>query len=120
MCITCAEMSILVSGFLGLPVTFGTANTLMGLRDVQDDRINRAEILFPGVGCFLIAAILGLFVHASNTDDINAKLGIKRGHWLNNVTAKESHETPAPLGAHSSRLCAYCDAVKMKFGSAVV
>lgn len=77
----------------------------MGLPNVQDDRINRAEILFPGVGCFLIAAILGLVVHASNTDDINAKLGIKRGHWLRNVTAKESHETPASLGAHSFKLC---------------
>ena len=64
----------------------------------QDDRINRAEVLFPGVACFLIAALVGLLVHASNTDDINAKLGTKRGHWLSNVTAKEAHETPAPKG----------------------
>ena len=78
----------------------------MGLQARKDDRINRAENLFPGVGCFLIAAILGLFVQASNTDDINAKLGIKRGHRLRNVTAKESHETPAPLGAHFFKLCA--------------
>ena len=73
------------------------------LHALQDDRINRAEVLFPGVGCFLIAAILGLFVHASNTDDINAKLGIKRGHWLSNVTAKDAHEAPAGLGAALSR-----------------
>ena len=51
------------------------------------------------MGCFLIAAILGLFVHASNTDDINAKLGIKRGHWLKNVTAKDAHEAPVDKGA---------------------
>ena len=70
---------------------------------LQDDRINRAEILFPGVACFLIAAILGLFVHASNTDDVNAKLGIKRGHWLKNVTAKEAHEVPASKGTSLGR-----------------
>lgn len=55
------------------------------------------------MGCFLIAAILGLLVHASNTDDINAKLGIKRGHWLSNVTAKDAHEAPAALGAALGR-----------------
>lgn len=47
-----------------------------------DGRINRAEILFPGVACFLIAAITGLFVHASNMDDINIKLGKKTTGWL--------------------------------------
>ena len=72
----------------------------MALPALQDDRINRAEILFPGVGCFLIAAIVGLLVHASNTDDINAKLGIRKGHWLKNITAKESHEVPPPNGQH--------------------
>lgn len=61
-------------------------------------------MLFPGVGCFLIAAILGLFVHASNTDDINAKLGIKRGHWLSNVTAKDAHEAPVDKGAALARI----------------
>ena len=44
-----------------------------------DDRINRAEILFPGVGCFLIAAFLGSFLHSSNVADIDKKLGIQRG-----------------------------------------
>jgi hypothetical protein len=103
--------------FQWLPGACTIADTLIGLSNMQDDRINRAEILFPGVGCFLIAAILGLFVHASNTDDINAKLGIKRGHWLRNVTAKESHKAPAPLGAQSSELCPSCCAVKMNLGS---
>ncbi|KAI4328541.1 hypothetical protein L6164_020887 [Bauhinia variegata] len=39
-----------------------------------DDKINKAEILFPGVGCFLIAVCLGSAVHSSNTADDNAKL----------------------------------------------
>ena len=39
-----------------------------------DDKINRAEILFPGVGCFLVAVCLGSAVHASNSADNRAKL----------------------------------------------
>uniref|UniRef100_A0A1D1ZBT5 Ureide permease 2 n=1 Tax=Anthurium amnicola TaxID=1678845 RepID=A0A1D1ZBT5_9ARAE len=39
-----------------------------------DDRINRAEILFPGVGCFLIAICLGSAVHSSNAADNEEKL----------------------------------------------
>lgn len=39
-----------------------------------DGKINKAEILFPGVGCFLIAVCLGSAVHASNASDNRAKL----------------------------------------------
>lgn len=39
-----------------------------------DDRINRAQILFPGVGCFFIAVCLGSAVHSSNIADDEAKL----------------------------------------------
>ncbi|CAH2045592.1 unnamed protein product [Thlaspi arvense] len=39
-----------------------------------DDKINRAEILFPGVACFLIAVFLGSAVHRSNANDNKAKL----------------------------------------------
>ncbi|KAF8646326.1 hypothetical protein HU200_065903 [Digitaria exilis] len=39
-----------------------------------DGRINRAEILFPGVGCFLIAVFLGAAVHSSNAKDDAHKL----------------------------------------------
>lgn len=39
-----------------------------------DDRINKAEILFPGVACFLIAVCLGSAVHSSNAADNKAKL----------------------------------------------
>ncbi|KAI4373354.1 hypothetical protein MLD38_011487 [Melastoma candidum] len=39
-----------------------------------DDKINRAEILFPGVACFLIAVCLGSLVHTSNDADNREKL----------------------------------------------
>ncbi|CAI8588061.1 unnamed protein product [Vicia faba] len=39
-----------------------------------DDKINKAEILFPGVGCFLVAVCLGSAVHSSNAADNSAKL----------------------------------------------
>ncbi|KAL2650792.1 hypothetical protein R1flu_018920 [Riccia fluitans] len=39
-----------------------------------DGRINRAEVLFPGVACFLIAICLGAALHKSNNRDIKLKL----------------------------------------------
>ncbi|XP_024197596.1 ureide permease 2 [Rosa chinensis] len=39
-----------------------------------DNRINKAEILFPGVACFLIAVCLGSAVHSSNAADNKVKL----------------------------------------------
>ncbi|KAL9246327.1 hypothetical protein vseg_019874 [Gypsophila vaccaria] len=39
-----------------------------------DDKINKASVLFPGVGCFLIAVILGSAVHSSNASDDKKKL----------------------------------------------
>lgn len=39
-----------------------------------DDKINKAEILFPGVACFLVAVCLGSAVHSSNAADNKAKL----------------------------------------------
>ncbi|KAE8023144.1 hypothetical protein FH972_008883 [Carpinus fangiana] len=39
-----------------------------------DDKINKAEILFPGVGCFLIAVCLASAVHTSNAADNKEKL----------------------------------------------
>ena len=39
-----------------------------------DSRMNKAEILFPGVGCFLIAVFLGSAVHKSNAADNIQKL----------------------------------------------
>uniref|UniRef100_A0A0E0BT31 Ureide permease 2-like n=1 Tax=Oryza glumipatula TaxID=40148 RepID=A0A0E0BT31_9ORYZ len=41
-----------------------------------DGRINRAEILFPGVACFLVAIFLGSAVHSSNAKDEEEKLSM--------------------------------------------
>ncbi|WOL01446.1 hypothetical protein Cni_G10162 [Canna indica] len=63
--------------FVGLSVTeviTASITVVIGttLNYFLDDRINRAEILFPGVACFLIAVFLGSAVHSSNAAD-NAK-----------------------------------------------
>eukprot|EP00250_Pteridium_aquilinum_P003353 c13666_g1_i1 orf=132-1343(-) len=68
--------------FVGLSVTEVVSSSITvvvgtTMNYFLDDRINRAEILFPGVGCFLIAVFLGAAVHASNAKDNNAKLSIK-------------------------------------------
>eukprot|EP00268_Persea_americana_P060869 TRINITY_DN7632_c1_g1_i1.p1 TRINITY_DN7632_c1_g1~~TRINITY_DN7632_c1_g1_i1.p1 ORF type:complete len:441 (+),score=74.99 TRINITY_DN7632_c1_g1_i1:590-1912(+) len=46
-----------------------------------DGRINKAEILFPGVGCFLIAVCLGSAVHSSNAADNEAKLCVSSSKY---------------------------------------
>ncbi|XP_052173274.1 ureide permease 1-like [Diospyros lotus] len=65
--------------FVGLSVTeviTSSVTVVIGttLNYFLDDKINKAEILFPGVGCFLIAVCLGSAVHASNSVDNKAKL----------------------------------------------
>ncbi|KAK4779920.1 hypothetical protein SAY87_016026 [Trapa incisa] len=39
-----------------------------------DDKINKAEILFPGVGCFIVSVFIASAVHASNEEDKMQKL----------------------------------------------
>ncbi|XP_071686281.1 ureide permease 1-like [Rutidosis leptorrhynchoides] len=65
--------------FVGLSVTEVIAcsiTVVIGttLNYFLDDKINRAEVLFPGVACFLIAVCLGSLVHASNAKDNKVKL----------------------------------------------
>ncbi|RZC59861.1 hypothetical protein C5167_007168 [Papaver somniferum] len=65
--------------FVGLSVTeviTASITVVIGttLNYFLDDRINKAEILFPGVACFLIAVLLGSSVHSSNGTDNKAKL----------------------------------------------
>lgn len=65
--------------FVGLSVTEVVSSSITvvvgtTMNYFLDDRINRAEILFPGVACFLIAVCLGAVVHASNAADNEAKL----------------------------------------------
>ncbi|XP_028761923.1 ureide permease 1-like isoform X1 [Neltuma alba] len=59
-----------------------------------DDGINRAQILFPGVGCFFIAVCLGSAVHSSNISDDEAKLNnlsdeCKDGAILINISSEK-------------------------------
>lgn len=54
---------------VSFPIVTGTT-----LNYFLDDKINKAEILFPGVGCFLIAVCLGSLLHASNAADNKEKL----------------------------------------------
>ncbi|GLT27557.1 hypothetical protein SLA2020_025440 [Shorea laevis] len=53
-----------------------------------DDKINRAEILFPGVGCFLIAVCLASAVHSSNSADNKTKLRLS--NYSTSVGAQDS------------------------------
>ena len=50
-----------------------------------DGRINRAEILFPGVACFLI--FLGAAVHSSNAKDDEQKLNTSGSLFLHQMSA---------------------------------
>ncbi|KAL0336507.1 UNVERIFIED_CONTAM: Ureide permease 1 [Sesamum radiatum] len=65
--------------FVGLSVTEvidASITVVIGttLNYFLDGKINRAEILFPGVGCFLIAVCFASAVHSSNDADNKAKL----------------------------------------------
>ncbi|EFH66917.1 ATUPS5 [Arabidopsis lyrata subsp. lyrata] len=66
--------------FVGLSVTEVTTASITVVVGTTvnyflDNRLNRADILFSGVGCFLVAVCLGSAVHSSNSADIEAKLG---------------------------------------------
>ncbi|KAL6623269.1 hypothetical protein ACP70R_033148 [Stipagrostis hirtigluma subsp. patula] len=65
--------------FAGLSVTniiCSSMTVVLGttLNYFLDGRINRAEVLFPGVACFLVAVFLGSAVHSSNAKDDSEKL----------------------------------------------
>ncbi|KAF8661086.1 hypothetical protein HU200_057188 [Digitaria exilis] len=73
-----------------------------------DGRINQAVILFPGVGCFLIAALLGSSVHASNFKDAENKLsmsGNQSCNGTNNCFAGMVVPDPAELENGHARPC---------------
>uniref|UniRef100_A0A0E0MMR2 Ureide permease 2-like n=1 Tax=Oryza punctata TaxID=4537 RepID=A0A0E0MMR2_ORYPU len=79
--------------FVGLSVTNIICSSLAVVLGTTinyflDGRINRAEILFPGVACFLIAVFLGSAVHSSNAKDEEEKLSMSgRGIELSNDVA---------------------------------
>ncbi|KHN29993.1 Putative ureide permease A3 [Glycine soja] len=81
--------------FVGLSVTeviTASITVVIGttLNYFLDDKINKAEILFPGVGCFLIAVFLGSAVHSSNAADNKAKLSNFTGDYKNGDTVANS------------------------------
>nr|ACF22673.1 ureide permease 2 [Brachypodium distachyon] len=53
---------------------YGWAYAGTTLNYFLDNKINRATILFPGVACFFVAAVLGAALHGSNKADIKRKL----------------------------------------------
>lgn len=69
---TCWKLAVFVRSVFFTPVYFSLTGTTLNY--FLDDKINKAEILFPGVGCFLIAVCLGSAVHSSNAADNKAKL----------------------------------------------
>ncbi|KAJ0973985.1 hypothetical protein J5N97_015950 [Dioscorea zingiberensis] len=76
--------------FVGLSVTEVIASSITvvigtTINYFLDDRINKAEVLFPGVGCFLIAVFIGSVVHSSNAADNRKKLS------STNYKSKASH-----------------------------
>ncbi|KAJ1265468.1 hypothetical protein BS78_08G078400 [Paspalum vaginatum] len=83
--------------FVGLSVTEVMASSLKvvigtTLNYFLDGRINRAEVLFPGVGCFLIAAILGSLVHSSNAADNQEKLANSLLNYSNSTRNTEAND----------------------------
>ncbi|KAI5678896.1 hypothetical protein M9H77_09846 [Catharanthus roseus] len=88
--------------FVGLSVTEVITSSMVVVIGTTvnyflDGKINRAEILFPGVGCFLIAVCLGSVVHASNAADNKAKLT----SYLNSIKDEGSKSVSKTTGDSS-------------------
>lgn len=80
--------------FVGLSVTEVTTASITVVVGTTvnyflDNKLNRADLLFSGVSCFLVAVIFGSAVHSSNSADIEAKLG-KVSRDCETVTPEES------------------------------
>ncbi|KAM0919069.1 hypothetical protein ACQ4PT_008473 [Festuca glaucescens] len=86
-----------------------------------DKRINRADILFTGVACFLAAVILGSAVHSSNASDNEHKLSgsadsYKLGKSGGTETGKQVKGKDAPRGMGNGASADY--ATKAEAGTA--
>ncbi|CAM6097815.1 unnamed protein product [Calypogeia fissa] len=82
--------------FVGLSATnviSSSLSVLVGgtLNYFLDGRINRAELLFPGIGFFLFATSLGSLLYASNTADTKAKVELARKN--SKPTAADAEES---------------------------
>ncbi|KAK4736902.1 hypothetical protein R3W88_000599 [Solanum pinnatisectum] len=113
--------------FVGLSVTEVVSSSITvvigtTLNYYLDDKINKAEILFPGVACFLIAVCLGSAVHASNAADNKAKLDSysnesKDGIRANNITDSKKAYTKT-VGVNDVEK-GVASTEKAKFGTAL-
>ncbi|KAG8048751.1 hypothetical protein GUJ93_ZPchr0009g1533 [Zizania palustris] len=88
--------------FVGLSVTEVMASSIKvvigtTLNYFLDGRMNKAEILFPGVGCFLIAACFGSLVHSSNAADNQEKLSSAMVNHSNTNRGTANEELNKPL-----------------------
>lgn len=86
-----------------------------------DNKINKAQILFPGVGCFLIAVCLGSAVHASNSADNKAKLSKFSTNQKNGQGAADTfvlEDTNPSIGATNDVEKGSTATEKAKVGSA--
>lgn len=104
--------------FVGLSVTeviTSSITVVIGttLNYFLDDKINKAAILFPGVGCFLLAVCLGSAVHASNASDNRKKL-----HDLSGGDILGSQETYTKTAAKKDVEKGIDSTEKAKFGTA--
>ncbi|TVU24053.1 hypothetical protein EJB05_26447, partial [Eragrostis curvula] len=75
--IICASLTVSTTSSLQLSSVHISGTTM---NCFLDGRINRAEILFPGVACFLVAVFLGDAVHPSNAKDDQEKLNMPGCH----------------------------------------
>ncbi|KAJ4756258.1 hypothetical protein LUZ62_090663 [Rhynchospora pubera] len=68
-----------------------------------DDKINKAEVLFPGVVCFFIAACLGSAVHSSNSADNEKKLADSKINYELKTMLSENGEYGSDVEPDSQR-----------------
>ncbi|KAA8532902.1 hypothetical protein F0562_032981 [Nyssa sinensis] len=110
--------------FVGLSVTevvTSSITVVIGttLNYYLDDKINKAEILFPGVGCFLIAVCLGTAVHTSNAADNKAKLSRLPNDYNNGAGVTDvSRETNPTIDGKNDLENGTSTAEKAKAGTA--
>ncbi|KAJ6815441.1 ureide permease 1-like [Iris pallida] len=95
--------------FVGLSVTeviTSSITVVIGttMNYFLDDRINKAEILFPGVGCFLVAVCLGSAVHSSNAADNEVKLSGSSSQCKGNSCAIEDKDGKKDASAKAMNL----------------
>ncbi|XP_031123678.1 ureide permease 1-like isoform X1 [Ipomoea triloba] len=113
--------------FVGLSVTEVVSSSITvvigtTLNYFLDDKINKAEILFPGVGCFLVAVCLGSAVHASNAADNKKKLSGFSGHskyGAENQSMSPSNETHMNSVGKNDMENGLASVEKAKFGTAL-